>query len=162
MLRGRGAHYIRMNYYELTYLISTDFPEEELKTFSKKISDFVLTEGGTLEKITVPIRKKLAYSIKEKKEMFLTTLNFHLNPEGLKNFEKKLKSEKQVLRYTLLKQKISKKIIPERTIKRFPKILEEISESKPFTLSKKGGVKSEDKKVGLEEIDKKIEEILKE
>ena len=146
-----------MTNYELTYLNTPDLSEEELKDFSKKISDFILTEGGTLDKITAPIRKKLAYPIKEKNEMFLATLSFYLNPEGLKNFEKKLKSENQILRYMLLIKKVSEKIILKR-IRRKPL---EISE-KPFRPSEEIRVKPKDKKVELEEIDKKIDEILKE
>jgi len=144
-----------MKLYELTYLISPDLSEEELKNFSKKISDFILTEGGTLDRTAAPIRKKLAYPIKERKETSLATLNFYLNPEELENFEKKLKSENQILRYMLLTKKISKKIIPEK-IRRKPF---EISE-KPFAPYERKRVKPEDKKVELKEIDKKIEEIL--
>jgi small subunit ribosomal protein S6 len=145
-----------MTYYQLTYLISPDLPEEKLKNFSKKISDFVLTEGGTLDKTTEPIRKKLAYPIKERKEMFLASLNFYLNPDGVKNLEKKLKSENQILRYMPLTKKISKKIIPEK-IRRKPLKISE----KGISSSKEIRVKTENKKVELEEIDKKIDEILK-
>lgn len=145
-----------MKPYQLTYLISPNISEQELKKFSKKISDFILTEGGTLDKLAAPIRKKLAYPIKEREEMFLATLNFYLNPQELENFEKKLKSENQILRYILLTKKISKKISPEKIRKKPPKISE-----KPFAPYERVRVKSEDKKVELEKIDQKIEEILK-
>ncbi len=147
-----------MKLYELTYLIRPDFSEEKSKAFSKKISDFILTEGGTLDRTTAPIRKKLAYPIKEKKEMFLAALNFYLNPQGLENFEKKLKSENQILRYMLLTKKVSKKNTSEKDRRKPLKISE-----KPFRPSEGIRIKPEkNKKVELEEIDKKIEEILKE
>ncbi|MBZ9577427.1 30S ribosomal protein S6 [Patescibacteria group bacterium] len=147
-----------MKNYELTYLISPDLSEEELKIFSGKISNFIQEETGTLEKTTEPSKKKLGYPIKKKEEAFLVALNFSLNPEKLGSLEKKLKSENQILRYVILTKKTPEKILrPRRTslglateetlpkIKKPPKVPPKITEPK---------------KVELKEIDKKIEEIL--
>ena len=72
-----------MNYYELTYLITPEFSEEELKTFSQKISNFILEEEGKIEKATTPARKKLGCPIKKITEVFLVALDFYLNPKKL-------------------------------------------------------------------------------
>ena len=157
-----------MKYYELTCLISPDFSSEEIKAFSQKISDFILKEEGTLGKITESFRKKLAYPIKKRKEAFLITINFNFLPtadqpqirnfEKLKNLEKKLKSEEQILRYIILtKEKpreIPKRIIPSKKI---IKREEEEEETAKETIKP-----TRHKKVELKEIDKKIEEILNE
>jgi len=147
-----------MKNYELTYLISPDLPEEELKIFSGKINNFIQEETGILEKTTEPSKKKLGYSIKKKEEAFLVALNFSLNPEKLGSLEKKLKSENQILRYIILTKKISKKILhPKRTSlglaskEALPKIKKPPEAPPKIT---------EPKKVELKEIDKKIEEIL--
>ena len=156
-----------MKFYQLTYLITPDIAEEELKKISEKISGFILTEEGVLDKTTTLIRKKLAYPIKEKREAFSATLNFYLNPEKLENFEKKLKSENQILRYLLLTKKVYKKIAPKRVrIKPF-KISKQslgLSEAEISLKSPKKEIPPEkkDEKVELKEIDKKIDEILKE
>lgn len=157
-----------MKNYELTYLISPDLSEEELKIFSEKISNFIQEETGTLEKTTEPSKKKLGYPIKKKEEAFLVALNFSLNPEKLGSLEKKLKSENQILRYIILTKKT-----PEKTLrpKRQPQAGLPRTETSLGLASKEALPKikkppeappkiTEPKKVELKEIDKKIEEIL--
>ena len=132
-----------MKNYELTYLISTDVSGEELKNLSEKIKSFIQEEEGTIKKTTEPSKTKLGYPIKEKGQGFLTILNFSLSPEKIANLEKKLKAENQILRYMILN-----KDLPEKTL--YPK------RTRPELKIK------ESEKVELKEIDKKIEEILKE
>jgi len=119
-----------MKTYELTYLISPDLSEKEVFSFQEKIISLIQEAGGTLGEVKTPVRKKMAY---------LSTLNFHLDPEKLGSLEKKLKSEQKILRYLILKKKILKKI---------PEILIE----KPKRIVRP--------KVELKEIEKKLEEIL--
>ena len=122
-----------MRYYELTYLASSEI--------SEKISNFIREESGTIEKTTKPLKKE---------EKILDSLDFYLNPEKLENLEKKLKSEKQIIRYIILTKKILKKIPSQETFtkKRRPQ----------GPINQRPGAE----KVELEEIDKKIDEILKE
>ncbi|MBU2635203.1 30S ribosomal protein S6 [Patescibacteria group bacterium] len=132
-----------MKNYELTYLISSDVFGEELKNLSEKIKSFVQEEEGVIKKTIEPSKTKLGYSIKEKGEAFLVTINFSLSPEKIANLEKKLKAENQILRYMILNKDLPEKILrPKRT--------------RPELKTK------ESEKVELKEIDKKIEEILKE
>jgi len=121
-----------MRYYELTYLISPELSEEEIRGFQEKIISLIQElRGELLGEVKTPVRKKMAY---------LATLNFHLSPEKLGGLEKGLKSENQVLRYIILTKKVPKKV-PEVVIK--PKKI----------------VKPE-AKVELKEIEKKLDEML--
>ena len=142
-----------MKNYELTYLISPDLSEEELKNLSAKINSFIPEEAGVLEKTTEPLRKRLGYPIKRKAGAFSVSLNFSFNPEKLEDLEKKLKSENQILRYIILIKTTAKEVLPRK--KRPLKIPQKITEpSEPAAHQPKA------KKVELKEIDKKIEEIL--
>ncbi len=142
-----------MKNYELTCLISPDLSDEELKNISVKINSFIQEEIGVLEKISEPLRKRLGYPIKGKTRAFSVSLNFSLDPEKLKNLEKKLKSENQILRYIILIKIAAKEVLPRK--KRLLKIPQKITEpSEPAAYQPKAG------KVELKEIDKKIEEIL--
>jgi len=132
-----------MKSYELTYLISPDLSEEELKIFLEKIDSFLEEEGGKSEGLKLPIKKRLAYPIKKKNEGYFGILNFYLSPEKLENFEKKLKKVPEILRYLLLRKGLLKKI--------------EIPRIRPKAKAPK--VKKE-KKVELEKIEEKLEEIL--
>lgn len=132
-----------MKNYELTYLISTDASGEELKNLPEKIKSFIQEEEGAIKKTTEPSKTKLGYPIKEKWQGFLTVLNFSLSPEKIANLEKKLKAENQILRYMILNKDLPEKILRSKR-------------TRPELKTK------ESEKVELKEIDKKIEEILKE
>lgn len=139
-----------MKNYELTYIISSDLTEQEINNLSLKITAFIQEESGSLEKITKSSKNKLAYSIKKKGEGFLNVLDFYLIPEKLENLKKKLDSEKQILRYMILTKKPLKKTRFKEVLTKKTKF-QEAAEQHP-----------EAKKVELEEIDKKIDEILQE
>jgi len=145
-----------MKNYELTYLIPSDFSEEDLKNMSAKINSFIQEETGTLEKITKPFKKKLGYPIKKKEDSFLVSLNFSLDPDKLKSLGKKLKAENQILRYMIL-IKTPEKITAKKRLRKKPMISQRITEAnKPLSRQSKAV------KVELKEVDKKIEEMLKE
>ena len=141
-----------MKNYELTYLVSTDCSDEDLKNLFGKISGFVSKEGGIPGKSESPARKKLGYPIKKREEAFLIILNFSLNQEKLDNLRKNLGSENKIIRYAILNKKPAQRKEIERKLRRSKR---EISEK---TIK----IKEDSKKVDLKEIDKKIEEILKE
>ncbi len=139
-----------MKYYELTYLISPDLSERELREFQEKIISLIQGEGGALSEVNEPARKKLAGLVKNKDEAYLSTLNFRFQSEKpsptpttiqrkLANIEKKLKSESQILRYIILTKP--------------PKKIMMMSKSPKKPISPKT-------KVELKEIGKKLEEIL--
>ena len=137
-----------MKDYELTYIISPDLSEQEIKSLSDKVSSFIKEEQGTIKKTTEPSKRKLGYPIKEKQEGFLVSSDFSLSPEQLSNLERKLKTENQILRYII--------VIKEKIKETPPRI-----RTKPITAQPMVN-KPKDEKVELKEIDKKIEEILKE
>lgn len=149
----------KMKLYEITYLISPDLSEEELKGCQEKITSLIQEEGGVLVdeaslhlplhpvsqgsaiEVKPPVRKTLAYPIKKKREAFLSTLSFQILPERLRSLEKKLKGESNLLRYQILTKKLPKKV-------------KVISAKKPKKIVKPKP------KVELKEIEKKLEEIL--
>jgi len=135
-----------MKNYELTYLIPSDLTEKDLKETAEKIKNFIQEENGILIKTREFEKRKLGYPINKREEVFLSSLEFSFEPEKLKNLNKKLKSNSQILRYMIL----TKKVLKEMPIK---KITEQ---NKPLARRPK------DRKAELKEIDKKIEEILKE
>jgi len=141
-----------MKDYELAYLISPDVSGEELTALAQKINDFIIEEGGNLDKKEEPAKKKLAYSIKKKNEAFFGVFNFKLEPAKITGLEKKLKSENRILRYLL----IAKKITVARPARIFAPPKKTAKEEPAPSLVK------EHKKVELKELDKEIEQILKE
>lgn len=132
-----------MKLYEITYLISPDLSEEELKGYQEKITSLIREEGGVLGEVNSAARKTLAYPIKKKRTAYLNTLSFQFEPERLESLEKKLKGESNLLRYQILTK-------PPTTFRK------KVTGKKP-TISRKKVVGG---KVELKEIEKKLEEIL--
>jgi small subunit ribosomal protein S6 len=131
-----------MHFYELTYLISPDLSEKEIKTLQDKIISLIQEKGGILgveEKL--PFKKKLAYPVKKQSQAYMTVINFQLPSEKLIDLEKKIKLENQILRYLILAKKESR---AAKFSKKPPRSLKKIVEPK----------------VELKEIEKKLEEIL--
>ncbi|MCH8741597.1 30S ribosomal protein S6 [Patescibacteria group bacterium] len=126
-----------MKYYELTYIISPKLTEPEAQKFSEEIIDWIKKEGGILSEAHNPLKRRLAYQIKKEDEGFLTSLGFYFNPEKLINLTEKVKSETKILRSLIITKEPTKKT-------ESPKILETKKEEK----------------VAIEDIEKKLEEIL--
>jgi small subunit ribosomal protein S6 len=125
-----------MRYYQLAYLLSPELKKEEIEKIQKDLTSFFEKEG-VLDKVEEPLKRTLFYPIKKKTEAFLGAIYFYLESEMIKELEKKLRGEEKILRYLIVSEKAPKRIKVEKKI------------AKP-------------KKVELKEIEKKIEEILKE
>ncbi len=136
-----------MKNYEINLLISPDLSEEEVRLLSEKVASFINNEGGNLIESKSPLKIRVGYPIKKKKEAYFITFVLSLESEKLKSFEKKLKEEGQILRYLITKKEPAKEIIRTKVMP--PReVLREVP--KP------------EKKVELEEIEEKLEEILNE
>jgi ribosomal protein S6 len=127
---------MRIRYYQLAYLLSPELKKEEIESIQNDLTSF-LEKEGVLDKVETPLKRTLFYPIKKKTEAFLGAIYFYLESEKIKDLEKKLKGEEKILRYLIVTEKAPKKIKIEKKVK------------KP-------------EKVELEEIEKKIEELLKE
>ena len=134
-----------MKHYELTYLISSEISEEEIKSLPEKVLVLVQEADGIIENRILPLKRKLAYPINKQEDAYLATLTFQLDPEKLAGLEKKIKAEGQILRYLLLVKK------PTKEVKR---VIRKVISEKPVS------AQSQEKKVELKEIEKKLEEIL--
>lgn len=140
-----------MNSYELAYLISSEVSETKLRDIQEKIISFIEKEGGMLSEIKNPVQQKLAYPIKKQERAYFSFLVFNLSAEKMKNLEKKLKTLPEILRFLILRKKITKIKVPSKSKRFVPKI---IPKSKTEITTKK------EKKVEFTEIEKKLEEIL--
>jgi len=132
-----------MKNYEITHLISSEIPEEEVKQAQSRLVYLIQSEGGLVLEEKIPFRKKLAYPVRKQSQAYLSFLVFQMEPEKLKDLEKKIKEISQILRYLLL-IKLPKK---ERKTSAFTKKLKTLKSEK-------------EKKVDIEEIGKKLDEIL--
>jgi len=117
--------------YELTCLVSPDLNENELKETLKIIE----SHKGAKEK-EEPRKIRLSYPINKKTEAFICVYEINALPEEIKEFQEKIKKEKRIIRFLLIKKR------KEKQIKETPK-------------------KKKAKKVELNKVDEKLGEILK-
>lgn len=128
--------------YELTYIINPDLTEEQISELKGKINNFIIEQEGEIKEERKELKMKLAYPIKKFNFGCYASVDFNIEPQKLLEFEKKLKPENNILRYLMIfKEK-------ETPIERVP--------VKP---AKEKKIKE---KVKIEELDQKLEELLKE
>ena len=138
-----------MKLYELTYLMPLDLPENEVKSLQEKINSFIADGQGALDKIEGITKKRLGGPIKNQTAAQMGTLNFYMGPEKMKDLEKKLKAENQIIRHMILHRKPRKAEAPRR-----------IRRVAPATAEDSAKTTEKHKKVEIKEIEKKLEEIL--
>lgn len=146
--------------YELLYIIPNKFTDEEIKPITEKINGLIKSAGGTISREEVLGKKKLAFPIKQFYHGYYILNYFNAEPKALNKLNKDLKLTDEVLRHIIVnKVTITPITIPqpgEREEAKPTKAPEEkISE---IEIEKKE--RADKKKVSIEELDKKLDEIL--
>lgn len=145
--------------YELTFILSPNLGEEEISSFEQEIEKNIENLEGTLRKKGRPEKRSLSYPIKKFQSGYYLMVNFLFSPEKLEELYSALKHKKEILRYIITvipEESSSVKDIKGKKPKKIPQAekIKKLKEEKP---SPKKASKSKTK---LEEIDKKLEEIL--
>ncbi len=154
--------------YELSFIISSNLPETEHAKVQEEILSYLKNAKATVTKEPYLLgRKKLAYPIKKQKHGFYVFLEFSTeNPNGLRDIDTKLKHNNSLLRHLIIKKDANIKTKP---IKSLEEKVEAKKPSKPvkpqprpIAPTPKAEPKAEAKtdKVDLDDIDKKLDELL--
>lgn len=148
-------------HYELTFIIPGSAPENEHAGTLSKLKDFLA--AAQVQNITPTLeigRKKLAYPINHLRHGFYYCWEFDLLPQNLPPMEKELKINKDILRYILLKKRIKTvaEVAHEEKVKDM-QIKEQLKKEQE-QIEKKD--KPEKIKVSLDDLDKKLDELLNE
>ena len=163
-------------HYELTYIVPMTFTVDELPVITKKVADLLKEHGGEIVKDESMGKLKFAYPINKLSHGYYQVVEFDMPGENLVEIDSTLKIAEDVLRYILVKKKVKSEdeLAAEQRLR--DKIAEqdqgrksifdeddgEEEVSKP-TKPKKAPVKtekSEEEKVGIEDLDKKLDSIL--
>jgi len=137
--------------YELIFILSPQLEEVDLDNTKKEISEIIAKLGGTIN-FKESEKRTLAYPInKQGQGVFLIT-QISIVPENISNLSKQLKLNKQILRYIINQLEIQK--LETKKPKPIKKLI--IPEKK---ILEKPPMAKEDE-VKLEEIDKKLDELI--
>lgn len=131
--------------YEIAYLVSANIPEEDVFGRAGKITGFIQDAKGLISHIEEPKKRRLAYPIKKFNEAYFGWTRFSMLGENLAEFEKKLKQEAAIIRYLVV---TFEEVPPERV----PRQLKTYTPRPPTT--------APEERMNIEELDKRLEEIL--
>ncbi len=131
--------------YEIAYLISPNISEEDVFGVAGKITTSLQDAKGLVSHIGEPKRRRLAYPIKKLSEAYFGWTRFSMSPENLADFEKKLKQEPAIIRYLVV---IFEESLPERIFRPRP------------TYTPRPTTPLPEERMNIEELDKRLEEIL--
>lgn len=165
--------------YELTFILSPELEEKGVDSFEQEIEKSIRDLGGDLKRKSKPEKRNLSYPIKKFQSGYYLVINFLFNPEKLEELASVLKHKKDILRHIINfveessftkpeKEKGKGKKMPKAKTGKIKEIAEEITEEEIKEIKRKVKKKkkpsfakaTEGNEVELEEIDKKLEEIL--
>lgn len=150
--------------YEVSYLLSPELMEAEVLAYTGKLAGLVEELGGTIRRAEQPRKLKLAYEIKKQENAYFGWTTFRLQPQHIAEFEKRFKGHGETLRFLILEEEIEKRKPFIRSVgfrtavgssASTPSSAREIREPMHHA-----GQAPEDKRLDLEALDKKLEEIL--
>lgn len=92
-----------MRQYEMMIILDPEVDERNLQSFLDKLLAVVPNEGGTLDKIDVMGKRRLAYEIKKKSEGVYVVVYMTATPDTAQELDRLLGLNEAVLRTKLLR-----------------------------------------------------------
>jgi small subunit ribosomal protein S6 len=93
-----------MRPYELMYLVQPTADEEKLTAVSDRLQQSIGSLGGKVDKVTPPIRRRLAYEIGKYRDGQYAVLEYTLPPEQSREFERTIKLTEDILRHIVIRR----------------------------------------------------------
>jgi small subunit ribosomal protein S6 len=91
-----------MRNYELVCIIQPDLDETAFKGAVEKVQGWVTESGGTVDKVDVWGRRRMAYSIRKQREGQYVLLNLTLAPKATGELERNIRFLEPVIRHMLV------------------------------------------------------------
>ena len=147
-----------MKNYELLYIVSNQYTEDELQTIKEKVNSILQKYGGVLGFSEFLGKKKLAYPIDKINHGYYVVAEFELeDPTMVKSINNDLKLDKEVLRAQIITKP---KITPEEIERQKRQRARAAEDAKSKTEEKRVVKPKEVKKKEMKNLDDKLAEIL--
>lgn len=149
-------------HYELLYLISNKFSEDEVKPIVEKVNSLILSNQGKITLTEDLGKKKLAFPIKGFRYGYYNLVEFDLAGENLIKVDRALRLMNEILRQQIIVKavKTAEQIARDKTIAE--KIAARNIKDEKEAEEKNKEVNKADKKdkVNLKDLDEKLDKIL--
>ena len=93
-----------VNSYYLTLVLKQDVDEKERKSLLDSVTKKLVGEDGKVEKEDLWGVKDLVYPIKKQSKGFFAHFEISADPKSVKDLDKNLKVEEDILRYLLIRK----------------------------------------------------------
>ena len=147
------------NHYELLYLVPANYTEEELTPIREKVKSLIKKFTGEITYEENFGKKKLAYPIKGNHQGYYLLYEFDLAGENLKELDKILKLTAELLRHIIVKT-VKGRVKAPNLMKTTETKVEPTKMVARSKAPEKTPAKEEKEKIKLEDLDKKLDEIL--
>ncbi|GAA1140822.1 30S ribosomal protein S6 [Nesterenkonia lutea] len=87
-----------MRHYELMVLVDPEVDERTVEPTLGKYMEIVKKDGGTVDKVDVWGRRRLAYEIQKKTEAVYAVVNFHSTPDSAAELDRLLRLNETIMR----------------------------------------------------------------
>lgn len=93
-----------MTNYEVMFIAKATMDEASLNNLTKEVQKWITSDKGKVVEFKEMGRKKLAYPINKEVSGFYYLMNVSAKKETIREFDRKLKINENILRYLILKQ----------------------------------------------------------
>jgi small subunit ribosomal protein S6 len=90
-----------MRKYELVCVFQPDLDETAFNALVEKVKGWISESGGSVDKVDMWGRRKLAYIIKKQREGQYVLMNVTMNPAATADLERNLRYQEPVIRHML-------------------------------------------------------------
>lgn len=93
-----------MRPYEIMYLVQPTADEERLAAVGERLQQAIGSLGGKVDKVTPPVRRRLAYEVGRHRDGQYGVIEFSLPPEQAREFERTIKLTEDILRHLVVRR----------------------------------------------------------
>ncbi len=90
-----------MRNYELVCIVQPELDETAFKAVVDRVSSWVTESGGSVDKVDIWGRRRMAYQIRKQREGQYVLLNVTLDPKATSELERNIRYLETVLRHML-------------------------------------------------------------
>jgi small subunit ribosomal protein S6 len=97
-----------MRPYELMVIIDPEVEERTVEPSLQKFLNVITNDGGTIEKVDIWGRRRLAYEIQKKTEGIYAVVNFTAEPATAKELDRQLNLNETIMRTKITRPEVQK------------------------------------------------------
>jgi small subunit ribosomal protein S6 len=90
-----------MHKYEMIFITQPELDENAIKGINEKVNGWITTAGGTIEKVDVWGKRRMAYSIRKQREGLYVLTNFTMPPTASAELERNLRFTETIIRFMI-------------------------------------------------------------